>query len=409
MNLALENEIRSRLRHYARLICLIRSIAFTTGPVIAASAGVVVLQIALRLNIYNTLLSLVICVLSASVAVCFVIALKIKTNRRLPSYLQLRFSLLLFVVICIYAALACIYGTWPGINNMYYLLLIPLCAIIGFALRLARGLSVKNAAAIIDDYFDLSERLSASADIMHRNVRDHVGRFIYRNALNATRNIRLRDCDILRPNTAVAGIISLMIILSLTVSILPVPSAEKDILNRLDEMSRRDLVSAGNIFSKAALQKQEFSQNLKTAAELSRAGDRKELAEILAGLERAGLDVKKYLRPIESTETGLAANSKDSNDSTDSDLAIKATPALHDEEYSGSGKDYTSVYNPNIGKRIDKPEMIELYPDGNIQQQSTRDIAAQWTRASKHAEDMLRKGQIPPEYKLIIRRYFSPE
>ncbi len=400
-------EIIALLRSMGRKLLFCRSAVAATGPSIAGALAVVVLQAAWRISYYNTLSALVLCIVAAAEVACVVAVATLSGKVKFPPYAQWRLSVALFVTACTSAAAVIAYDLWRDVHSAHLLGLIPLCGLIGIAWRAVRGLSIKQAAGMIDSRFDLSQRLSTAVEVMQGPETSAIDEFIYRDALRALRRMRLSESGIFRPDRTVAGIVVLTTALSLAVAILPEPSRRREFISRLDEMSQRDLSELSDTLVLALRTNPEVSRQLKKVAELSRAGDRRRLAEELEKLKRAGVDVNKLLEDKEPGDDEIASGKTEGPSDGNLSDSGRTSKGLHDENANDRDGEFVSVYNPREYKDIQDvrtgSDDVKRPDKGQL---STTPMKSAWSRASKRSDELMRSGRIPARYRQLIRRYF---
>jgi hypothetical protein len=261
-----------------------------------------------------------------------------------------------------------------------------------------KGVSLHQTARYLDKRADLDERLTTAVELAAAGDSSPAARCVYTQADEAVRSGKILPINLWVCNRLIAGGAILVLLLCGAMAMLPQRrGTDEQILDALGQMSPEAIKALADEFARAAHAAADNAPLLTRAVTATRQKDVRALAAILADLRRRGVILARIVRP-EVLSLATAGGS-------DANGAVKTKdppPSYGDPVRQGGGTVhvwdplYTKVA-PAIGSSTqpadDVPSVVS-YTDA-------------WTEARLRAAGALRTSSIPPEYRRMVRDFFS--
>lgn len=282
------------------------------------------------------------------------------------------------------------------------LLAIPLGALVGAMARLVRPVTVLQAAAWLDAHGAYAEQCTTAAELMSsKNPDPPAVAYVCRKALEALRNDR-RPLRFRRRGRATLGAIALAVLLCLTLALLPEKPAQSPWHRLAAQAAALSQPQRKQAAADLLRQAQQAEGDSALAQDLAQAAaalnqERREfitmdLAELQAALEQAPKEVAQaVMRALQDAVSGVeGAGEPSPAGAPQTALAPTTAPAAR-----GDVTVYDPLYRPSGAATASMPTGSPQVPYQDA-----------WTAAQSRAEAQLRTGQVPPEYRELVRKYF---
>ena len=270
----------------------------------------------------------------------------------------------------------------------------------GAIVALIKGVSLRQAARYVDNRAALDERLTTAVELAAAGDRSPAARCVYAQAAEAARCAEASAVNLWVRGRVTASGAMLAVLLCGTLAMLPQRrGADEQIIDALAEMSPEVVRALAEEFARAARAADANAPLLARAVEATKQKDARALAAILADLRRRGVRLVRIVRP--EVLARATAGGSDANGSAETRPAAPSTGGP--DRYAGGP---VHVWDPlydkfNPGRRsttkpagIDDPLPVVSYGDA-------------WSAARLRAAGALRTSSIPPEYRRMVRDFFS--
>ena len=270
----------------------------------------------------------------------------------------------------------------------------------GVIVAIIKGVSLRQAARYVDNHASLDERLTTVVELAAAGDSSPAAQCVYAQASEAARSAEASTVNLWVRGRVTASGAMLAVLLCGTLAMLPQRrGADERILDGLGGMSPEAVKALAEEFARAARAADANAPLLARGAEAIRQKDARALAEILADLQRRGVRLVRIVRP--DVLALATAGGSDANGSVETRPAAspRVGAARHaggpvhvwDPLYSKFGPGQRSTTQ---GARIDDPLPVVSYGDA-------------WSAARLRAAGALRTSSIPPEYRRMVRDFFS--
>ena len=266
---------------------------------------------------------------------------------------------------------------------------------IGAATGMLWPIRVLAEAARIDRQRLTKDRLATAVELARsRDSGPPAAEVCYRQAVDAVGSVGVLDGARSRAGRSWLVAAALAVVLSATIWALAI-ELRRPMLASLDGDEQAALAGAFRDQA-AAVGADELRRALADAAGVIETGDEQAFQDALAELRRQGF------RPAELTPEAVRA----AGALMQSDQAAgpaDATPTPPAEEAADEATGWTRVYHPayTADGEVDASASAEETTDAPFE--------ATWSAARLRAGESLRRGDIPAEYRQIVRRYFSAD
>jgi len=270
----------------------------------------------------------------------------------------------------------------------------------GAIVALIKGVSSRQAARYVDSRAALDERLTTAVELAAAGDRSPAAQCVYAQAARAARSAEASAVSLwVRGRVTAAGAMLAVLLCGALVMLPQHRGAGERIINALGGMSPEAVKALAEEFARAARAADANAPLLARAAKATRQKDARVLAAILADLRRRGVRLVRIVRP--DVLALATAGGSDANGSVETRPAPPSTTGPN--RYAGGP---VHVWDPlygkfNSGRRsttqtagTDDPPPVVNYSDA-------------WTAARLRAAGALRTGSIPPEYRRMVRDFFS--
>jgi len=277
-------------------------------------------------------------------------------------------------------------------------------AIVGAARALLTGAGPLEAAAIVDDRRGLAERFATAVELAQSDRRDEpVAAECCRQALAALGDHPLAEVSFHRRTRRTAAALGLVIAAVAALAMLA--SVRSSPLASLAGMggSRRQQLAVELRRGAAGADREHLRQVLDAAAVAVEIMDERQLARLLDELRAEGVTLVE-LTPEEARRVlGLADEPGEPDGDADGQSATTAAADANADEDTGGG---VMVYDPLFDAPADGSAGELTEPDAAATGPAVRYEDA-WDRARRRAMASLQRGDVPPAYRDIVRRYFA--
>lgn len=285
------------------------------------------------------------------------------------------------------------------------LIMLACGAIVGFARAMLVGVTHRQAAAIVDAQRDLAARFATAVELSEAGRLDEpVAAECVRQAAEALGDAPLAGVSFWRRSRRTAAALGLVIVGTLTLAMLASwresPSASLAGLSPAQRAQvARDLRRRAATTSPGELQ-----QALDAAAVAVEMVDEDQLARLLAELRDEGIELIELTPEQVRRALGLAEETPPTAGGDD-DVGAESTTTA-----SGNGPDDSAggvkVYDPLF--EVTAADTANGEPPSDTATRGPAvDYTDAWDRARRRAMASLQRGDVPPAYRDIVRRYFA--
>ena len=320
---------------------------------------------------------------------------------------------------------------WPVV------FLLPLGALIGAIVGAAGRAGRRQAAMLLDARADLAERLATAAEMAEAGADDPAARCVYAQAMDAAGRARTNRVSLWRRTPATPASLGLAVGVCVVLGFLPARAADLseagevlgDVAAALETLSPAEATEVAGglrILARQAAGKAELSEALARAAGATERGRIETLRAAVAELQRAlaGADDETRRQILNGIVAavgsgkrpgGLARRARGAGGEAASN-GLRPSPDAGERPAAAGGR--VGVYDPLYADVLRKtrarprptgdgpaqPRAIDTHPGANEVR-----LADAWRRARGRASAALAGGQIPAEYRPIVRRFFATE
>jgi len=273
-------------------------------------------------------------------------------------------------------------------------------AVIGAAAAIFRGVSVRRAAMFMDLRAGLDERLTTAAELAVTGDQTPAARCVYAQAVQAARSPGTGDVSLWVRTRVTAAAAMLAVLLCGALAVLPQRrGAAGRIVDALPEMSDEAIEALAREFARAATAGDADAELLAGAAAATRRKDVQTLAQILADLRKRGVKVVRIVGP----DVLAMATSGGSDAGGTAATRPASSPSHRPEDRHAGGM--VHVWDPLYGKvgagTATRPS------DGNGTPPPVVTYNDAWSLARARAADALKTATIRPQYRKMVRDFFS--
>ena len=271
----------------------------------------------------------------------------------------------------------------------------------GTVAALIKGVSPRHAARYIDRLASLDERLTTAVELADAGDSSPAAQCVYAQAGVAARSSEAAAVSLwVRGRVTAAGA---MLAVLLCGSLMMLPQrrgVDEQILDALAQMSPEAVRALAEEFARAAADAADANAPLLTrAAKATKRKDARALAAILADLRRRGV---KLVRIVRADVLALAtAGGADANGAADTRPA--EPEPIHSPGHAGGP---VHVWDPLYAK-FNPGLQSTTEPAGVDGRPSVVSYSDAWSSARLRAAGALRSGGIRPEYRRMVREFFS--
>jgi len=270
----------------------------------------------------------------------------------------------------------------------------------GAIVALIKGVSSRQAARYVDNLAALDERLTTAVELASAGDSSPAAQCVYAQAAEAVASDEVSAVSLwVRGRVTAAGAM-LVVLLCGALAMLPQRrGADERIIDALGRMSPEAVKALADEFARAARDAETDAPLLARAVDATRQRDTRALAAILDELRRRGVRLVRIVRP--EVLALATAGGSDANGSVDT---RPAAPSLGGPDRYAGGPVHVwdplyEKFNPgrrgaDQGTESDDPAPVVSYGDA-------------WSAARQRAAGALRTGGIPPEYRRMVRDFFS--
>lgn len=295
---------------------------------------------------------------------------------------------------------------------MLPVILMPLGALLGTVAVVWQGVTVQQAAILLDMRCRLGERFSTAAELAGLADGDKVfAEAVAAQALAAADTHQLLKLSLWHRSRATTGAVALAVLLNATLAFLPTfRPAEPDSTVRQIALSAENMTPAERQklaqdlrrIAKQAPDVPAIVEPLSAAATAMEEKDDKLLAESLARLDEAlkAAGEETYITIAEQLQAAAEGIEPTQRSGTAGGSHPPGGPNGRDAD-NGDGLQYVRVWEPGSASST----------AGVSAPAATRATFVSynqaWQAARRSASEALSKGQIPPEYRRLVRDFFS--
>lgn len=277
-------------------------------------------------------------------------------------------------------------------------------AIVGAARALLTGAGPLEAATIVDGRRHLAERFATAVELAQSDRRDEpAAAECRRQALAALGDHPLAEVSFWRRTRRTAAALGLVVAVVAALAMLA--SVRSSPLASLAGMggSRRQQLAAELRRGAAGADREHLRQALDAAAVAVEIMDDRQLARLLDELRAEGVTLVELTPEEVRRVLGLAEEPGEPDGDADGQSATTAAADANADENAGGG---VTVYDP----LFDAPAEADTGDAGDPRTAATGPAVRYedaWDRARRRAMASLRRGDVPPAYRDIVRRYFA--
>ena len=265
---------------------------------------------------------------------------------------------------------------------------------------LIKGVSLSQVARYVDHRAALDERLTTAVELAATGDRSPAAKCVYAQAVEAARSAEASAVNLWVRGRVTAGGAMLAVLLCGSLAMLPQHRGPAEqIIETLGRMSPEAVKALAEEFARAARAADANAPLLARASEATRQKDARALAAILADLRRRGVRLVRIVRP-DVLALATAGGSKANGSAETRPVAPSRGGA--NRHAGGPVHVWDPLYdkfNANAGS-TSRPATV----DDPLPTVSYRDA---WTAARIRAAGALRTGSVPPEYRRMVRDFFS--
>lgn len=298
---------------------------------------------------------------------------------------------------------------------------VVLGAVLGAGGALARGVTLRQAAAWLDAKGGLRERLSTAAEwLTSETPAPDSARAVYAQALKAVQDRRPQEAPLWSRTPAVLAALGLALAACLAAAMLPdfgSGAAAGDIhqfsqsVAAMTPAQRAELADAFRRAAERAANDPAVAEQLRQAALTVEVKDAAELERLLKKLQEAGY---VPLGPVPAPLLAAAGLTPKATPTTGESQGVTKTPEpipstrtanVSDSNAASGG--YVRVYDP-----LYRPTAVAPAADGNSATVSSRPMAPfseAWARARARASAAAAGGTVPPAYRRLVRDFFAAD
>jgi hypothetical protein len=270
----------------------------------------------------------------------------------------------------------------------------------GAIIALIKGVSPRQAARYIDNNAGLDERLTTAVELADAGDESPAAKCVYVQAGIAAKSGRAAAVGLwIRGRVTAAGA---MLALLLCGALLMLPqnrSVDEQILDALAEMSPEAIKALAREFARAAEAADANVPLLTRAARATKQKDARALAQILADLRRNGVKLVRIVRPdVLAMATAAGGEGDGAAETKPAPLATRGAG----RHAGGPVHVWDPLYDkftPGLGSTTQRSGTSERNPVVSY------DDA--WLAARLRAAGALRTSSIRPEYRRMVREFFS--
>ncbi len=272
--------------------------------------------------------------------------------------------------------------------------------LIGAAVAIVKGVSLRQAARYMDNLAELDERLTTAVELADARDRSSAAYCVYAQAAEATGSSRVAEVSLWVRGRVTLGAAMLAVFLCGATSMLPQSRrVDEQIIASLGDMSPEAIRALADEFARAAQAADTDAPLLARAAHAARQKDARALSAILDDLRRRGVKLVRIMRP-DVLALAMAGGS-------DAAGSARTKPAVSDPIHSGGhAGGPVHVWDPLYDKfASNKPAGAK--PKVNQNSGPTVTYSDAWSAAHSRAAGVLRTGSLRPEYRAMVREFFS--
>ncbi|MDP6636760.1 MAG: hypothetical protein QGG42_17815 [Phycisphaerae bacterium] len=270
----------------------------------------------------------------------------------------------------------------------------------GVIVALIKGVSPRQTARYIDKRAALDERLTTAVELAGAGDVSPAAQCVYAQAAEAARSPAAAGVNLWVRGRATAAGAMLAVLLCGALVVLPQRrSVEERIVDALVEMSPEAVKALAEELARAARAADANAPLLERAARATRQRDARALADILDDLRRRGVRLVRIVRP--DVLALATAGGSDANGSADTRPAT--APSTGSSRYAGGP---VHVWDP-LYERFTAGRASTTQRAGTEDPPPVVSYEDAWSAARLRAAGALRTSSIPPEYRRMVRDFFS--
>jgi hypothetical protein len=424
-------EIRTLLKHAARRLLARRALETAALGAIAAALACAICELGWVAAIENMTAAAALC--AAPVAAGAILLVW----RPVVSVLSLsRLQAWACAAAAIIPGALCLAGLWAGYwanipAAFLPLAFVPLAAAAGALAACARGVSQIEAAILADHRLHLRERLATAAelDAQAQAAKTELAgnepftQAVFHQAFLAAKAARIERASFWSRGRATAGALGLAVLLCLTLAMLPGRGLDaaarlSDIASAFPNLSSAEKLQLADALRRAAADSSADARSAAALAEASIAAQaddpdllRQKLKELAALIESGDVRLVKiegFTLPAQhiqdvTTDDGNAAAT------LQTPQAANAAPGNVAARNSAAPQAAAmqTIFNPDYAGRVSPATGAQQAAPASAGSQVPFDLA--WDKARRRAEDSIRRGDVPDQYRHMVEEFFVAE
>ena len=323
-------------------------------------------------------------------------------------------------------------GNWP--SWLWPAVLVPAGILAGATFAICRGVTLAQAGMCVDLKCHLNESLSTAAELIAqgRDDNDAMSACVYRQAVEFASAVDTRQVKMWRRTRATAGGVVLSMLLAGTLLFVP-PLLPADVqadlalaartAGSLAEMTPQQRQQLANVLQAAAgraAESADVRQALARASSAAAGGDAATLKAALELLARGKIRLQETIGSPRVATGDLAGQGMHNAEPSGPPSSLAAKKAGDSQASSSNPQDgresaatskpssgeLVRVYNPQY-RQGELPAASEVGHSAPAAEVIPSDWNDAWKQAQLRANDAIRSQEIPPEYRQLVRDYFS--
>jgi hypothetical protein len=270
----------------------------------------------------------------------------------------------------------------------------------GAIVALIKGVSLRQAARYVDSRAALDERLTTAVELASAGDRSPAAQCVYAQASEAARSAEASAVSLwVRGRVTAAGAMLAVLLCGALLMLPQRRSIGDQIIDSLGRISPEAVKALAEEFARAARTAEANAPLLARGAEAIRKKDARALAAILADLQRRGVRLVRIVRP--EVLTVVTAGGSDANGSAGTRPAVPSSK--HPQRYAGGP---VHVWDPLYDK-LNSARRSTTQRGGGEDPPPVVSYNDAWSAARLRAAGALKTSSIPPEYRRMVRDFFS--
>jgi len=293
-------------------------------------------------------------------------------------------------------------------------------AAVGAAVRLLRGVSLREAGLFLDLRFDLKERLATGAELAAAGREDPAAAVVYEQAVGAFRGGLARG-PVWTRGRRTAAALALVVLAGASLAAIPSAAgaggvsaraaARLDRIGRqfaaMDSRQRAELAERLRQAAGAAVAEGALAESLRSAAAAAANGD---AAKLLDSVTAARLTLQTADRQAQAgVEAALAQGERQTGDGDQGDTAAGTTAPAPGGDGGPQGAacpPWAYVWDPAYARAGADTEPAEAPTASSVPAAGFLTYDQAWRAAQDRAAQALAGGKVPARYRRLVRDFF---